>query len=79
MFYKHLLFYHAFTLHRPESRTRPILTPYDGRRQWDSNLRTPACESPARSTTVLQTPGRWEILLIQVTGAKIILSHFEGI
>ena len=29
-------------LHRLESRTRPILTPYDGRRRWDSNLRTPA-------------------------------------
>ena len=27
--------------------TRPTLTPYDGRRRWDSNLRIPACESPA--------------------------------
>ena len=41
-------FYHSFILHRLERRTRPILTPYDGRRhRWDSNLRTPACESPA--------------------------------
>ena len=40
-------FYHSFMLHRLERRTRPILTPYDGRRQWDSNLRTPAYESPA--------------------------------
>ena len=37
----------SFILHRLESRTRPILTPYDGRRRWDSNLRTPACKSPA--------------------------------
>ena len=37
----------SFILHRLESGTRPILTPYDGRRQWDSNLRTPACKSPA--------------------------------
>ena len=37
----------SFILHRLESKTRPILTPYDGRCQWDSNLRTPACESPA--------------------------------
>ena len=26
--------------------TKPISTPYDGRRWWDSNLRTPACKSP---------------------------------
>ena len=26
---------------------KPISTPYDGRRWWDSNLRTPACKSPA--------------------------------
>ena len=40
-------FYHSFILHRLERRTRPILTPYDGRRRWDSNLCTPACQSPA--------------------------------
>ena len=39
-------FYHSFTLHRLERRTRPIWTPYDGWRRWDSNLCTPACESP---------------------------------
>ena len=38
---------HSFILHRIESRIRPILTPYDGRHRWDSNLRTLACESPA--------------------------------
>ena len=38
--------YHLF-LHRLENRTKPISTPYDGRRWWDSNLRTPACKSPA--------------------------------
>ena len=42
-----VFFYHSFILHRLERRTRPILTPYDGRCRWDSNLRTPACESPA--------------------------------
>ena len=26
---------------------KPISTPHDGRRWWDSNLRTSACESPA--------------------------------
>ena len=31
-------FYHSFILHCLESRTRPILTPYDGQRRWDSNL-----------------------------------------
>ena len=36
----------SFISHRLESRTRPILTPYDGWRRWDSNLRTPACKSP---------------------------------
>ena len=40
-------FKHSFILHRLESRTRPILTPYDDRCRWNSNLRTPACESPA--------------------------------
>ena len=36
----------SFTLHHLESKTRRILTPYDGWCQWDSNLHTPACESP---------------------------------
>ena len=36
-----------FILHRLENRTRPISTPYNGRRWWDSNLRTPACVAPA--------------------------------
>ena len=46
-FFFFFFFYHSFILHRLERRTRPIWTPYDGRRRWDSNLRTPACESPA--------------------------------
>ena len=43
-----LFFHHSFVLHRLESRTRPILTPYDGRHWWDLNLHTPACEWPAQ-------------------------------
>ena len=39
-------FYHSFILCRSESRPRPILTPYDVWRQWDSNIHTPTCESP---------------------------------
>ena len=46
----HVFFLLVFTihllLHRFENRTRPISTPYDGRHWWDSNLRTPAFESP---------------------------------
>ena len=45
-----LLFFcynHSFILHCLESRTRPVLTPYDGLRRWHSNLHTPACGSPA--------------------------------
>ena len=38
--------YHFF-LHRIENRMKPVSTPYDGRRWWDSNLRTPACKPPA--------------------------------
>ena len=45
-FFFFFLPYHFF-LHRLENRTKPISTPYDGRRWWDSNLRTPACKSPA--------------------------------
>ena len=45
-FFFFFLPYHLF-LHRLENRTKPISTPYDGRRWWDSNLRTPACKSPA--------------------------------
>ena len=45
-FFFFFLPYH-FLLHRLENRTKPISTPYDGRRWWDSNLRTPACKSPA--------------------------------
>ena len=44
-FFFNFLPYHLF-LHRLENRTKPISTPYDGRRWWDSNLRTPACKSP---------------------------------
>ena len=39
-------YYHAVILHRLESSTRPILTPYGGRRWCDLNLPTTACESP---------------------------------
>ena len=39
------LFHHSFTLHHLKSRTRPILTPYDGRCWRDSNLCAPTCES----------------------------------
>ena len=42
-----LFFYHSFILHCLESRTKPILTPCNGRQGWDSNLRTLACGSPA--------------------------------
>ena len=42
-----ILFLPYLFLHRLENRTKPISTPYDGRRLWDSNLRTPACKSPA--------------------------------
>ena len=45
-FFFFFLPYHLF-LHHLENRTKPISTPYDGRRWWDSNLRTPACKSPA--------------------------------
>ena len=45
-FFCFFLPYHFF-LHHLENRTKPISTPYDGRRWWDSNLRTPACKSPA--------------------------------
>ena len=37
---------HSF-LHCLENRMRPISTPYDGQCWWDSDLRTPACESAA--------------------------------
>ena len=40
-----LFFYHSFILQRLDSRTRLILTPYDGWRRWDASLHTPACES----------------------------------
>ena len=46
-FFFFFFFYHSFILHRLGRRTRPIWTPYDGWHRWDSNLRTPACESPA--------------------------------
>ena len=36
-FFFFFLPYHLF-LHRLENRTKPISTPYDGRRWWDSNL-----------------------------------------
>ena len=42
-----VFFYHSFILQHLESRTRLMLTPYDGRCWWDMNLCTPACESPA--------------------------------
>ena len=45
-FFFFFLPYHFF-LHHLENRTKPISTPYDGRRWWDSNLLTPACKSPA--------------------------------
>ena len=45
-FFLFFLPYHLF-LHHLENRTKPISTPYDGRRWWDSNLRTLACKSPA--------------------------------
>ena len=44
-FFFFFLPYHL-SLHRLENRTKPISTPYYGRRWWDSNLRTPACKSP---------------------------------
>ena len=44
--FTYFLPYHFF-LHRLENRMKPISTPYDGRRWWDLNLRTPACKSPA--------------------------------
>ena len=53
---KQLCFHHSFILQCLESRTRPILTPCDCRRQWDSNLRTYTCMRGARSTTLLRTP-----------------------
>ena len=40
-------FYHSFILYRLESRTRPTVTPCDGRHWWDPNQCTPTCESPA--------------------------------
>ena len=40
-----LLLFIYFTSFR--ERTRPMWTPYDGWRRWDSNLRTPVCELPA--------------------------------
>ena len=40
------LFKNSSILHRLGSRTKLILTYYGGWRGWDSNLRTPACESP---------------------------------
>ena len=42
-----LFFCPSFILHHLESRTRPILTPYNGWHRWELNLRTPGCESPA--------------------------------
>ena len=45
-FFFFFLPYHFF-LHCLENRTKPMSTPYDGRCWWDSNLRTPACKSPA--------------------------------
>ena len=45
-FFFFFLSYHFF-LHCLENRMEPISTPYDGRHWWDSNLRTPACKSPA--------------------------------
>ena len=48
--------YHFF-LHRLENRTKPISTPYDGRRWWDSNLRTPASKSPALPLCYGRRPG----------------------
>ena len=48
LWYSSLFFpYHSFTLHRLENRMRPISTHCKGRCWWDSNLRTPACESSA--------------------------------
>ena len=52
-------FYNSLILHRLENRTRPILTPYNGRRWCDSNLHTPACELPALPLRY----GRWPVLL----------------
>ena len=46
-----------FFLHRLENRTKPISTIYDGRRWWDSNLRTPACKLPALPLCY----GRWQL------------------
>ena len=43
---KKFFFDHSFILHHLENRTRPISAPYDGRCWWNSNLRTPTCESP---------------------------------
>ena len=51
------LLYHSFILHHLESRTRPILTPYDAQRQWDSNLRASACELPALPLCYRRRPG----------------------
>ena len=34
----------------------PISTPHDGRRWWDSNLRTSTCESPALPLCCMRQP-----------------------
>ena len=49
----YLFFNHSFILHRLDNRTRLKLTPYDGQRWWDSNLRRPACEAPALTLCIL--------------------------
>ena len=46
-FFSFFFFYHSFIVHRLKNRTRPISTLQGGRRWWDSNLCTPACESRA--------------------------------
>ena len=51
-------FYYSFILLCLESRTGPILTLYDGRCQWDSNLHTLACELPALPLCLLSQPGQ---------------------
>ena len=54
----------GFFYHSLESRTRLILTAYDGQRRWDSNLRTPACEPPLYHCATDTASCVWSHLLI---------------
>ena len=76
-FFFFFLPYHLF-LHRLENRTKPISTPYDGRRWWDSNLRTPACKSPALPLCY----GRRQFSFLDVIQAelyKVTIDRFSSV